>query len=85
MVTIELYGVPRLRAGREAVDVEARSIGEALERLVEVCPKLESVAEGGRLRPHYIVAVNGVQLTADAGHPLRDGDTLVLIAADAGG
>jgi molybdopterin converting factor small subunit len=86
MVTIELYGVPRMRAGREAVDVEAGSLGEALAALRAACPALApSVVEGERLSPFYLVAVNGVHLTADAGHPLRDGDVVVLLSADAGG
>jgi sulfur-carrier protein len=86
VITIELYGVPRMRAGRDEVAVEARSIGEALAALASVCPALErTVVDGERLNPSYLVAVNGVQLTADAGHPLRDGDILVLVSADAGG
>jgi molybdopterin converting factor small subunit len=86
VVTIELFGVPRLRAGREAVAVEARSLGEALAALGRACPALHpSVVDGERLSPFYLVAVNGVQFTGDAAHPLEDGDVLILLAADAGG
>jgi len=86
MVTIELFGVPRLRAGREAVTVEAACLGEAMAALGVACPSLApSVVDGERLSPFYLVAVNGIHLTADAAHPLRDGDVVVLLAADAGG
>jgi sulfur-carrier protein len=86
VVVIELYGVPRLRAGRDAIEVEARSLGEALRVLATCCPALApSVVEGGRLQPHYLVAVNGLHLTADGGTPLTDGDVVVLLAADVGG
>ncbi len=86
VVTFELYGVPRLRAGRETIAVEARSVGEALGALARACPALDdTVVEGDSLRPWYLVAVNGVQLTSDARLPLRDGDVLVLMSADAGG
>ncbi len=86
VVVIELYGVPRLRAGRDAVPVEASSLGEALSALGACCPALApSVIDGGRLGPHYLVAVNGLQLTVDPATPLADGDVVVLMAADAGG
>ncbi|MCC6556947.1 MAG: MoaD/ThiS family protein [Polyangiaceae bacterium] len=86
MVVIELYGVPRLRAGREAIEVEGCSLGEALRALGQQCPALApSVVHEGRLGPAYLVAVNGLQITADPVTPLADGDVLVLISADAGG
>jgi molybdopterin converting factor small subunit len=86
MVTIELYGVPRMRAGRDEIAVEAGCLGDALAALGRECPMLTpSVVDGQRLRPSYVVAINGIQFTADATHPLRDGDAIVLLAADAGG
>ena len=86
MVTIELFGVPRMRAGRDAVAVEARCLGDALAALGRECPMLApSVVDGKCLRPSYVVAINGIQFTADAEHPLRDGDAIILLAADAGG
>jgi molybdopterin converting factor small subunit len=86
VVTIELFGVPRLRAGREAVLVEAASLGQALRALGAACPTLApSVVEGGRLKPAYLVALNGRQFTADPETPLADGDIVVLLSAGAGG
>jgi molybdopterin converting factor small subunit len=86
MVTIELYGVPRMRAGRDEIAVEASCLGDALVALGRECPVLApSVVDGQRLQPSYVVAINGIQFTADAKHPLRDGDAVVLLAADAGG
>jgi sulfur-carrier protein len=86
MVTVELYGVARLRAGRDAVAVDAGSVGEALAALARVCPALDpTVVQGGRLHPGYRVAVNGLHITTDPGQPLREGDVVVLLSADAGG
>jgi sulfur-carrier protein len=86
MVIIELYGVARLRAGREAIEVAARSLGDALLALGAACPALEPlVVAGGRLGPGWLVALNGAQITADAETPLGDGDVVVLVSADAGG
>lgn len=86
MITIELFGVPRMRAGREAVAVEASRLGEAMAALGRECPALApSVVDGECLQPFYVVAINGVQFTAEAEHPLNDGDVVVLLAADGGG
>lgn len=86
MVTLELYGVARLRAGRAVIEVEARSLGEALVALGVACPALEPlIVTGGRLGPGWLVALNGAQITADPELPLADGDVVVLVSADAGG
>lgn len=86
MITIELYGVPRLRAGRDSLTVEAASLGEALALLGTSCPALDpSVVHNGTLLPHYLIARNGTQFTADPATPLTPGDVLVLLSADAGG
>ncbi len=86
MVTIELYGVARLRAGREKVEVSAGSVEEALRALGMACPALEPlVVSAGRLGPGWLVAVNGAQITGDLGAPLAAGDVVVLVSADAGG
>jgi sulfur-carrier protein len=86
VVTIELYGVARVRAGIDRVEVEAASIGAAMRALARRCPSLEgAVVREGWLAPSYMIAVNGLQMTADPATPLRDGDALVLLSADAGG
>ena len=86
MVTIELYGVARLRAGTDRVEVEAGSIAGALRALAQRCPALDGpVVREGRLSPSYMIAVNGLQMTANPSTPLGDGDVLVLLSADAKG
>ena len=84
MVTIELYGVPRMRAGRDAVTVEAGCLARAGGAGTRVPVLAPSVVDGQRLQPCYVVAI-GVQFTSDAKHPLREGDAIVLLSADAGG
>ena len=83
MVHIELYGVPRLRAGTARLTVEGRSIGEVLGALARACPALArnvlEVQKGlGRVQPAY-------RFVSDAETPLAEGDTLLLLAADVGG
>jgi molybdopterin converting factor small subunit len=47
MVTIKLFGVPRLRAGTARLEVEAETLAEALRALGEACPALEQAVLAG--------------------------------------
>lgn len=85
-VMIELYGVPRLRAARRELAVQAANVAEALAVLERECPALTgSVLVGGRLLPAYRVSLNGRSFVTDPATRLAPGDSLVVIAADAGG
>jgi molybdopterin converting factor small subunit len=89
MIHIELYGVPRLRAGMARVTVEGASVGEALEAIARACPGLAGHVIRGRgregLHPAYRLSLNGDRFVSDPATPLADGDTLLLLAADVGG
>lgn len=85
-VRIEFYGIPRQRAGVDGVDVEAADLGTALERLVAAVPRFaRSCLEGGRLKSGYVANLNGHSFTSDPRTPLADGDSLLILSADAGG
>jgi molybdopterin converting factor small subunit len=85
-VTVELYGLPRARAGRKELVVPARTAGEALTALVEACPGLAGLCRSdGRLDPHYLLSLDGQHFVTDLGQALQPGDRLVLLSADAGG
>jgi molybdopterin converting factor small subunit len=85
-VTIELFGVPRVRTGRREVVVEASTVAEAIVALERACPELaQHVVTNGQLVPAYRVSLNGLQFVTDLATPLGAGDSLVLVAADAGG
>ena len=90
MVQIELYGVPRLRAGTARLAVEGRSVGEALGELVRACPALagtvvETQGGLGHIHRAYRLSLNGEQFIIDPTTRLTEGDTLLLLAADVGG
>src|SRR6185312_16352099 len=86
MITIELFGVPRLRAGTGSVRLDAASLALALSGLGRLCPALDgSVIAGGAVHPAYRVCLNGEQFVSDPATPLADGDVLLLMAADVGG
>jgi hypothetical protein len=86
MIVIELYGVPRLRAGTSLLRVEANSVGQALVELGRVCPALnETVVCHEAVRPAYKLSLNGERFVSDPRTPLLEGDVLLLLSADVGG
>jgi len=86
MITFELFGVPRLRAGVRRVDCLGTTIGEALQALALACPALAgSVVVGPRVHPAYALSLNGERFVTDPTVPLGPGDVLLLLSADVGG
>lgn len=85
-ITIELFGVPRLRAGTGLVMLEAGDVGSALRGLGRACPALEgSVLREGRVHPAYKLSLNGDRFVTEPATALAEGDVLLLLAADVGG
>lgn len=86
MVTVELYGVPRLRAGASQVEVPAGSLGEIVRALATALPGLvPDIIKDGGLTEHALLALDGRDIVADPALPIDDGSVLVLISAQAGG
>jgi hypothetical protein len=85
-VQVELFGVPRLRAGRAMCTVTAASAGEAMTALESQFPQLAgSVLVGGWPLPAYRLSLNGQAFLTDPSARLQPGDSLILLAADVGG
>jgi len=84
-VIVEFYGVPRLRAGRSQVAVEADTVGAALAVVAEACPALADVLADDRLAAHYLLSANGERFLTDLDEELTTGTVLLLLSADAGG
>lgn len=85
-VTVEFYGVPRLRAGRAELIVLAATVGDVLDTVTRTCPALAGVRQpDGRLAPQYLLSVGGERFVTDMAQALRPGDRLLLLSADAGG
>jgi molybdopterin converting factor small subunit len=89
---VEIAIPHRLRplAGEErVVRVSARSVGEALEALVERHPALRSrLRDGdGKLRPSVLFFLNSEDIRAKDGEatPVSDGDTLTIVPVADGG
>jgi molybdopterin converting factor small subunit len=85
-ITIELFGMPRARAAVKEVAVSASNAKEALTQLITKCPQLAEIfTADGSLCANYLLSLDGQRFISDLSHPLRPGDRLLLLAADAGG
>ncbi len=85
-VRVEFYGIARRRAGVESIDVDAACLSEVIDRVTARLPQLaESCFDDQRLRPGYLANINGRIFTSDPNAPLRDGDCVMILSADAGG
>lgn len=86
---IELFGVARVRAGTEAVNLPALDVGDlasALRALERAVPALvPEVLRNGRLTEHFIANLNGTTFLSDGATRLGPDDTLLIISAQAGG
>jgi hypothetical protein len=86
VVTVELYGLPRQRAGADRCEVPAGRLREVLTHLAAALPGLvPDIVHDGRLGEHALIAVDGRELTTDPDLPCPDGTVLVMISAQAGG
>jgi molybdopterin converting factor small subunit len=85
-VTVEFYGIPRQRAGRAELTVAAQTVADALTAVEAACPGLAGlVRNDGKLSTHYLLSLDGREFAADEGQPLKQGQRLLLLSADAGG
>ena len=89
-VTVELFGIPRLKAGRALLDLRlpaAATADDLAQALARMCPELVGVLvepEGSHLREGYVINVNGVRF-AEGPMNLREGDRLLVFSSQAGG
>ena len=85
-ITVELFGVPRQRAGAASLTVEAKRLGDVLEQLANRFPDLaETCFDQQNLKPGYLANLDGERFIRDPDTPLRDGASLLILSADAGG
>lgn len=85
-VTVELFGIPRQRAGVPETEVEGSTLGDVLLELSQRFPALGEACLSGRcLKSGYIANLGGDQFVADPDIRMRDGDSILLLSLDAGG
>lgn len=83
---VEFFGIPRQRAGVAQVELEANTVAELLEAILQAFPDLEDIRSGdGHLAPQYLLSVEGRRFVADPATPLMPGENVLLLSADVGG
>jgi molybdopterin converting factor small subunit len=92
-VSVELFGIPRERAGVAQTTATAGTLagvllelGERYPRFAESCLQSGALPGGhGALAKGYIVNLNGERFISDELTPLKPGDAILIFSADAGG
>ena len=85
-VRIELFGIPRERAGVAETTAEGARLGEVLVDLARRFPRLaDACFRHQRLQTGYVANLNGERFVTDPSTPLKPGDALLILSADAGG
>jgi molybdopterin converting factor small subunit len=82
---VEFLGVPRERAGVAELEVQADTLGQLLMALADRFPPLGELINADRLRPSFVANLNGDQFVSDPLTRLNDGDSVLILSADAGG
>lgn len=85
-IIVELFGIPRARAGVERTIAEGACLGAVLRNLSEEFPALAAACiDGERLKPGFTANLKGDRFVTAPDTPLREGDTILLMSLDAGG
>lgn len=85
-VTVEFFGIPRARAGRAVIVVDAATLEDLFAKLREEVPEFASACMTGvGLKPEYIVAIDGRRFTSDPAYRLSEGESVQILSADMGG
>jgi hypothetical protein len=84
---VELFGVPRLLAGRARIPVGGATLAEVAASLAQCAPQLAGPvlqAETGWLLPGYSFVVDE-RFTRDPSQPVVAGASILLVSSAAGG
>ena len=86
LVRVELFGIPRARAGVAEATAEGATLGDVFAHLASRFPRLaETCFDGRQLKPGYTTNVSGEHFVTDPATRLKDGDFILLLSLDAGG
>jgi molybdopterin converting factor small subunit len=85
-VAVELFGIPRARAGIAKTSAVGSNLGDILADLAAKFPPLaETCIDGRSLRPGFIANLSAERFVTSPETMLRDGDTVLILSMDAGG
>ncbi len=85
-VSVELFGIPRARAGVSQTVAEGSTLGDIFVDLARRFPALgEACIDGRNLKQGYTANVRGERFVTDPATDVREGDAILLLSLDAGG
>jgi len=89
-IRVELFGIARQRAGVGELLFEAAggpmSLTDVLTAVARKAPQLDGPwISGGRLHASLAANIDGQRFVSDPATPIRDGQCLLILSADAGG
>jgi sulfur-carrier protein len=87
-IRVEFFGIARQRAGVPAIELDLKSptLGSVLSDLSRRLPEFgrECCIEG-RLAASLTANLDGQRFVSDPAMPIRNGQSLLILSADAGG
>jgi len=89
-VTIEFFGVARLRSGVRELqlefDAEHIPLKQLLHAAAQQLPEWSATCmQGEGLSPGYLANIDGARFVTDPQCRIHDGQAVLILAADAGG
>jgi molybdopterin converting factor small subunit len=88
-ILVEFYGLARLRAGTATLRIpaaDAACLQTLWTQLLEVLPELRGAGEPRSVTtPIYRFNLDGQQFVTDPQTPIRQGQSVLIMSADAGG
>ncbi len=85
-ITVELFGIPRARAGVDRTTSAGRCLGDVFEELGRRFPELaEACFDGRQLRPGFTANLGGQRFVTATDTPLSEDETVLILSLDAGG
>jgi molybdopterin converting factor small subunit len=85
IMRVELLGLARERAGVAELELQAHTLGELLTALAARFPSLGELITVNRLQPSVVANLNGDHFVSDPLTQLSEGDSVLILSADAGG
>ena len=87
-IRVEFYGIARQRAGLPAMELEVPGamLGSVLNALAAKLPEFgRECVSAGQLAASLTANLDGKRFISDPATPIRDGQSLLILSADAGG
>ena len=89
-IRVEFFGIARQRAGIGELSLDLRqaatSLGQVLDQVASCLPELgRELVVDGRLHASLTANLDGARFVHDPATLIRDGQSLLILSADAGG